>query len=107
MELKKYQYEVSRTMNRSEFALANYSMGLAGEAGELIDMFKKSLFHGHAMDREEVIKELGDVMWYVSAIANEIDLDLDEVAERNVAKLRKRYPNGFNQADSIKRVDTK
>lgn len=107
MEFKEYQGAVERTMNKSEYAIANYCMGLAGESGELIDMFKKSVFHHHALDMDEVIKELGDVMWYVSAIANEMGISLDEVAERNVAKLMKRYPNGFNTTDSIKRVDTK
>lgn len=107
MELKKYQEAVERTMNKSEFALANYCMGLTGEAGETVDMFKKHLFHGHDLNMDDVIKELGDVMWYISALANELGISLDEVAERNVAKLMKRYPNGFNQADSVKRVDIK
>ena len=107
MEFNKYQAEVERTMNKGEYALANYCMGLTGEAGETVDMFKKHLFHGHDLDLNDVIKELGDVMWYVSAIANELGISLDEVAERNVTKLQKRYPKGFSQADSIKRVDTK
>ena len=105
MEFKEYQEAVQRTMNKGEYALANYCMGLAGESGEAIDMFKKSMFHGHALDRNEVVKELGDVLWYLSAIANEVGLTLEEVAITNVAKLKKRYPNGFSKADSLLRVD--
>lgn len=105
MILNDYQKAVARTMNKNDYALANYSMGLAGEAGEVVDILKKHLFHGHELDTLEVVKELGDVMWYVSAIANELQIDLDMVARLNVEKLEKRYPKGFSKADSINRKE--
>ena len=99
MRASDYQKAVTRTMS-SELtereALANWAMGLGGEAGEAIDVLKKHLFHGHDLDRAEVAKELGDVLWYVAALCAELDLDLGQVMEANVAKLRARYPDGFD-----------
>lgn len=105
MRINEYQKAVERTIPKGEHNLANFCMGLAGESGETIDMFKKSIFHGHPLDRDEVIKELGDVMWYVTAIASEIGIELNHIAISNVDKLMKRYPNGFSQADSINRTE--
>lgn len=70
-------------------------MGLAGEAGEVIDYLKKWVGHGHDIDKEHVKKELGDVLWYVSEIATALGLNLQEIAMMNAEKLRKRYPEGF------------
>jgi len=86
-------------------ALAMAAMGLAGEGGECCDHVKKHLFHGHALDKEKLKKEIGDVLWYVAILAKEIGLPLSAVAEANVAKLRARYPDGFSTADSLARRD--
>jgi NTP pyrophosphatase (non-canonical NTP hydrolase) len=97
MNLSEYQTEVRRTMNdslRTE-QLANYCMGLAGEAGEVLEPIKKHLFHRKPLSLDELTKELGDVLWYTAAIANVLDIDLSEALAVNVAKLRARYPNGF------------
>ncbi len=69
-------------------------LGLTGEAGEAADKFKKIIRDkGGAIgdeDRDEIVKELGDVMWYVSAIACYLDMPLEEVAKKNLAKLESR-----------------
>ncbi len=67
------------------------ALGLGGESGEVIDLIKKHLFHDAPLDTEELKKELGDVLWYLSAIATGVGLTLEEVAEANVAKLLARY----------------
>jgi len=85
--------------------LANFALGLTGEAGEVADAIKKHLFHGKALDRDHVAKEIGDVLWYVSMLATTLGFELDELAERNVAKLKARYPDGFSEADSEARRD--
>ena len=79
------------------------ALGLAGEAGEVADMIKKGVYHQHGVDREEVKKELGDVLWYVSAICGDLDLELSEVMEANIEKLKQRYPDGFNFEQSQNR----
>jgi NTP pyrophosphatase (non-canonical NTP hydrolase) len=98
MQVKEYQTLVTRTMNQDLLgreAIANYCMGLAGEVGEVIEPLKKMLFHGKIIDYTEVTKELGDVCWYMSALCTELGIDMEDVLEQNIEKLKKRYPNGF------------
>jgi NTP pyrophosphatase (non-canonical NTP hydrolase) len=83
--------------------LQHASMGIAGEAGEVVDLLKKHLGHGHPVDREKLKKELGDVLWYLSDLARLFDIKLSDVAEANIEKLKRRYPNGFSKADSLNR----
>lgn len=82
---------------------ANYAMGLSGEAGEVTDLIKKELFHGHPTDREEVKNELGDLMHYVAGLVTMYNLTLEEVATGNIEKLMKRYPEGFSPERSVNR----
>lgn len=108
MDFKQYQAEAKRTMKESrsfESDVTEYAMGASGEIGEVIDYLKKVLFHGHDFDVNEVKKELGDVLWYVAALATVTSIDLEEVAQMNLEKLRIRYPDGFSAANSVKRVD--
>jgi NTP pyrophosphatase (non-canonical NTP hydrolase) len=86
-------------------ALVLGALGLAGEAGEAIEHVKKHVFHGHALDREALMKEIGDVLWYLAALATGADLNLGQCAIANVEKLAKRYPEGFTRAASIARAD--
>lgn len=74
----------------------NACLGLAGEAGELNDMVKKSIFHEKKMDFEHLKKELGDVMWYVALFCESMRWNLDEILQMNVDKLKARYPDGFD-----------
>ncbi|MCD8797399.1 nucleoside triphosphate pyrophosphohydrolase family protein [Mammaliicoccus sciuri] len=108
MELNKYQEIALRThnveQNMSE-ALTNYALGLTGESGEVADNIKKHIFHGHELNKDEMVKELGDVLWYLSSLASMCDVTLDEVAGHNLNKLSNRYPGGFSQQHSINRVE--
>ena len=85
--------------------LINGVMGLCGESGEAIDIVKKHLHQGHELDKEKLIKELGDIAWYLAETAYALDVDLDEVLEKNIAKLKARYPEGFDTEKSIHRTD--
>ncbi|MCA1029308.1 nucleoside triphosphate pyrophosphohydrolase family protein [Cytobacillus kochii] len=107
MKLNDYQLISKRTMPSvyDERAKTNYAMGLCGEAGEVTDLIKKELFHGHEEDREKIKKELGDVLHYLAGVADMYGWTLEQVATANIEKLMKRFPNGFNKVDSIKRVD--
>jgi NTP pyrophosphatase (non-canonical NTP hydrolase) len=84
---------------------ANCALGLTGEAGELADYLKKVLYHGHEIQRGKVQDELGDLLWYVAAVASIYELSLDVIAQCNIAKLTVRYPNGFSREDSRRRRD--
>lgn len=79
-------------------ALSYLFLKLNGEAGEAGEKFAKLIRdkggRGDLNDREEVLKELGDVLWYVAMLADELDESLEEVAKRNVAKLKDRQERG-------------
>lgn len=85
--------------------MANYGLGIAGEVGEVADLVKKSLFHGHKIDQESIKKELGDVLWYMAQLARLAGITLEDVAVANIEKLKERYPDGFSVEASINRKD--
>jgi NTP pyrophosphatase (non-canonical NTP hydrolase) len=78
------------------------AMGVSGEAGEFLDKVKKMWRNTEKMDSsgftdeqiEEAVKELGDVLWYLAASANELGTSLNEVARRNITKLQDRNKRG-------------
>lgn len=84
-------------------AYAVFGLGLAGESGEVVELLKKHIGHGHPLDKEKLKKELGDVLWYIAALARTAGLDLSDVAVANIEKLKKRYPEKFSQEASINR----
>lgn len=109
MEANKYQKLAMRTVNKElskKDMLVNGVMGLNGESGEVIDLVKKHLFHGHELDNDKLVKELGDVMWYIAEVCTALDVDMNEVMEKNIEKLTKRYQNGFSKEASINRKDS-
>lgn len=111
MRLNDYQQLSKRTMPRHDTAhdkreaTLNYLLGASGEMGELVDLFKKELFHGHEKSHIEKVKELGDVLHYLAGLATLLEVDLETVARVNIEKLEKRYSNGFSTQASIARVD--
>lgn len=107
MKLNEYQELAFRTSGTGDYEkkLAVSALGIAGEAGEVADLIKKYVGHGHPLDVPKITKELGDVLWYVSDIAALIGVSLEKVATTNIEKLKKRYPNGFSERDSINRTD--
>ena len=108
MTINEYQKLAMTTLNPDlspKDILINGVMGLCGESGEAIDLVKKHLAHGHELDREALIKELGDIAWYLAETATVLDVSLEEVLTRNIEKLKKRYPEGFESSRSINREE--
>jgi NTP pyrophosphatase (non-canonical NTP hydrolase) len=106
MDSQRYREAIERTMNPSlseKEKLTMLAMGIAGEAGEIVDTLKKVVFHGHKLDRDELIKELGDLEWYLQHLKKHFNISDEIVYISNVMKLQKRYPNGFSKEDSINR----
>ena len=106
MEINEYQKLAMTTMNKDlseREVLINSVMGLCGESGEVIDIVKKHISHGHPLDREKLILELGDVAWYLAECATVLGVTLDEVFVANIEKLKRRYPEGFSTEKSINR----
>ena len=85
--------------------LINNIMGLCGESGEAIDIVKKWLMQGHELDKKHLVRELGDVAWYLAEAATTLDVPLETVFQENLDKLRQRFPNGFDTGASVKRKE--
>lgn len=108
MTFDEYLSESKRTaveltdQNRNE-QMVMTGLGLTGEAGEVADEIKKHIFHGHPLNTEHAMKELGDVLWYMARMCAILDVSFDSVAQMNIDKLKARYPNGFERERSINR----
>ena len=77
--------------------LTTAAVGISAEGGEFMEIVKKMVFQGkpwNADNREHLIIELGDVLWYVAQACMALDVSFDDVVARNVEKLKKRYPGG-------------
>ena len=77
--------------------LTTAAVGISAEGGEFMEIVKKMVFQGKPWDehnREHLIIELGDVLWYVAQACMALEVSVDDVVARNVEKLKKRYPGG-------------
>ena len=81
------------------------AVGVAGEAGEILDTVKKHWVYGRTLDIDNIEEEIGDAMFYLQALAFECGLLLEDAMEKNMEKLAKRYPNGYTNEDAILRRD--
>ena len=108
MSPNEYQKLAMKTLNpklSKKDVLINGVMGLCGESGEAIDIVKKHLHQGHELNKEKLIKELGDTAWYLAEASYALGVDLSTVLERNIDKLKARYPEGFSVDKSINREE--
>ena len=108
MTINEYQDLAMTTLNPAlsrKDVLINSVMGLCGEAGEAIDLVKKWLAQGHDLDRDRLVKELGDVAWYLAEAATALDVPLEDVLQANIEKLKNRYPEGFAAERSRVRLE--
>ncbi len=108
MQINEYQSRAMRTLNPEmsrKDVLINGVMGLCGESGEAIDIVKKWLAQGHALDKAKLAKELGDIAWYLAETAYALDLPLEDVLQENLNKLERRYPEGFSTERSVCREE--
>lgn len=91
--------ELSSHLNGNFSRLDAAMIGLAGETGETVDLWKKIKFHKKSFDdnKEKLIEELGDIFWYLAQASIALDVPMDEIITRNIAKLKARHPNGFSE----------
>ena len=104
MEFDKYQSAIVKydlgvaTKRVSDPDFVDKILGLVGEAGEAADKFKKIIRDKQGEmsedDKQEIVKELGDVLWYIATIARYMGVSLDDIAEGNISKLQSRYERG-------------
>lgn len=87
-----------RLMYMGCYGQLHAAVGLAGEAGEVLDILKKQVFTGKVQDKIVIIKEMGDVEFYLQALRNELCITRDEILGANVTKLNERHPGGFKES---------
>lgn len=110
MTFDEYQKDILRTADKVTLAskdnmLVHGVIGANGETGELSEIIKKHMFHGHPFDRGHCIKECGDVLYYLALIAESLDTTLEEIAIVNHMKRTERYPDGFSVDKSMYRKE--
>ncbi|ATH07678.1 hypothetical protein BIY24_06880 [Halobacteriovorax marinus] len=77
--------------------LLHAGIGLSTEAGEFLDALKKHIFYGKELDRVNLAEEMGDLFWYLAIVADELGVNMDDVMERNIEKLKARYGEKFSE----------
>jgi NTP pyrophosphatase (non-canonical NTP hydrolase) len=103
MNFDQYQHETRKTAIYPENQALNYlALGLNGEAGEVAEKIKKHIRDGKELD-QDFAKELGDTLWYLARLVDELDTDLSEVAEANLDKLLDRKERGQIQGSGDNR----
>jgi NTP pyrophosphatase (non-canonical NTP hydrolase) len=91
--------------NEGADGLLHAALGIGGEAGEIVDAIKKHWVTGKPLDRENLVEEIGDVMFYMQALCNQLGITMTDAVIANMDKLNKRYPEGYSDAAAIARAD--
>jgi NTP pyrophosphatase (non-canonical NTP hydrolase) len=92
--LAKPGFEIVMRMTSKNAHNLHMAVGIAGESGELLDAIKKVVIYNKPLDRENVVEELGDLEFYMEGLRQGLGITREEVLERNIAKLQKRYGSG-------------
>lgn len=105
MTLNEYQEAAERTIDRNLVPpdrLAHALHTIAAECGEIHGVFQKR-FQGHRVEYDALLLEIGDLMWGIAELCTVLGEDMDNVAQMNIDKLKRRYPNGFEAEKSLHR----
>lgn len=104
MDFHYYQESAKETAIYPEQAKIFYpALGLAGEVGEVCEKIKKHVRDGRDLDKEDLTKELGDVLWYLAALATDLQINLNDVAVINYEKLKSRKERNVLQGSGDSR----
>lgn len=96
MTFSEYQKATDRAIpehDNKKDAILHWCIGLAEECGEVMSVIKHHFYGGETPDREALVKEIGDVLWYTAALCREAGINMEAAAELNAAKLLHRYPD--------------
>lgn len=103
-----YQRLAQRTMDLKKRTPAEVEMhalhGMVGEIGELHSLYQK-VYQGHEFDEEHAEKEVGDLLWFIAEYCTAMGWQLEDVMEKNIEKLKARYPKGFEAERSLNRAE--
>lgn len=103
--VNEYQRLASRTIN-PELSDAEKELhalhGLSGEVGEIHSLYQK-VYQGHKMDDDHLMKEIGDLLWFIAELCTAKGFNMGNIANMNIDKLIKRFPDGFSVERSLNR----
>lgn len=105
INLAKPGNEILQSLTPTKCHLLHMAMGVAGEAGELLDAIKKHVIYGKELDMKNVIEELGDLCFYIQGIQNELLIADITILNANFKKLGKRYAKGYSDVAAQARAD--
>lgn len=95
MDFSEYQYKAKKTaIYPKKHRIFYPALGLSGEVGELNNKIKKKMRENAKLDKADMESEIGDILWYVSAVSTDIGLSLDKIAQKNIEKLYSRKRRG-------------
>lgn len=107
-DLKKSPKEIIKELKPEQADALHMAVGIAGEAGELLDAIKKWSIYQKPIDLENVIEELGDLEFYMEGLRQSLNLTRIETLMENIAKLKKRYSKGqYSNDQANERADKK
>lgn len=106
-DLTKPGEDVLAQLTATHANLIHLALGIAGEAGELVDAIKKAAIYGKPLDMENVMEELGDLEFYQGALRQACGYTREQVLDYNIAKLRKRYGVSYSNEAAQERADKK
>lgn len=105
--LRKDPQLILATLTPAQVDLNHAALGIATEAGELCDAIKKNVIYNKKLDTENVVEEIGDLLFYIQMVCNTLGISLDTCMTHNVLKLNKRYPTGYSDQAAQERADKK
>lgn len=94
MDFKQYQTKAFTTATDSSKNIYYMTLGMAGEAGEIANKVKKVMRDNAELDKDDIKKEIGDVLWYCAGLCTLLGIELEDVAETNIKKLLSRKERG-------------
>jgi NTP pyrophosphatase (non-canonical NTP hydrolase) len=102
-ESKDFDSIADRMTTKEAIRLNHAAMGMVTEAAEFLDVLKKHIYYGKTIDKVNLAEEIGDLCWYMAIACDELHVNLEDIMETNIAKLKARYPNKFTSEDAINR----
>jgi NTP pyrophosphatase (non-canonical NTP hydrolase) len=101
--LERYKLKAETPLTQRQVRLMHGILGLATEAGELAEALHNHIFEGQGLDLLNLLEELGDQQWYQAILCDEFGFTFEQIQGRNIAKLRKRFPEKFTEEAAINR----
>lgn len=103
-EPKKYLFSSTNEITpRIEHAV----FGVVTESGELMSQIKRAKIYGTKLDKINLIEEMGDCMWYLALLCDELGVSFEEVWAKNIAKLKARFPEKYSKKEVLNRDSKK